>query len=216
MSDVLVSHAGRGRRPDPGKRRAIMAAAQRLFLAQGYDVSLDAVAAAAEVSKQTIYNLFGSKEELFVATCQDTVDRLTAALVDPPPEAGPRDVLTRFGRTMLTFLLDEGAIRFKRVLIPLAEQYPRLTQQYYRSGPGRSRQRLADYLAAETRRGRLAVADCLTAAEQFSGLLVGHAQIRALLAIPDDPIDVEARVAAAVDAFLRAYAPPPGSPAPAR
>jgi TetR/AcrR family transcriptional repressor of mexJK operon len=206
--DVLVAHPARGRKPDPAKRRAIMQAAQRLFLAQGYDVSLDAIAASAGVSKQTIYNLFGSKEDLFVATCEDTVDRLTSALVDPPADLQPRDVLSQFGRTFLEFLLDEGAIRFKRILIPLAEQYPRLTAQYYRFGPGQSRKRLADYLAMETRRGRLAVPDTLLAAEQFSGMLIGHAQICALLAIPEQaPVDVELRVTSAVTAFLRAYAP---------
>jgi len=204
--DVLATT--RGRRPDPAKRRAIMAAAQRLFLAQGYDVSLDAVAAAAGVSKQTIYNLFGSKEDLFVATCEDTVDRLTASLVDPPADLQPREVLGRFGRIFLDFLLDEGAIRFKRILIPLAEQYPRLTAQYYRFGPGQARRRIAEYLAAETRRGRLAIPDTMLAAEQFTGMLIGHAQICALLAIaPDAPIDVDTRVDSAVTAFLRAYAP---------
>jgi len=68
--------------------------------------------------------------------------------------------------------------------------------------------RLSDYLAAETRRGRLAVPDTMLAAEQFTGMLIGHAQICALLAIPEEtPIDIEARVASAVTAFLRAYAP---------
>ena len=206
--DVLVAPPARGRKPDPAKRRAILVAAQRLFLAQGYDVSLDAVAATAGVSKQTIYNLFGSKEDLFVATCEDTVDRLTSALVAPAPDLQPRDVLSQFGRTFLEFLLNEGAIRFKRILIPLAEQYPRLTAQYYRFGPGQSRKRLADYLAVETQRGRLAVPDTMLGAEQFTGMLIGHAQICALLAIPEEtPIDIEARVASAVTAFLRAYAP---------
>jgi AcrR family transcriptional regulator len=185
-----------------------MAAAQRLFLAQGYEVSLDAIAGAAGVSKQTIYNLFGSKEELFIATCEDTVDRLTSSLLDPPADLQPRDVLGQFGHTFLHFLLNEGAIRFKRILIPLAEQYPRLTAQYYRYGPGQARRRLADYLAAETRRGRLAVPDTMLAAEQFTGMLIGHAQICALLAIPSEaPLDIDTRVDSAVTAFLRAYAP---------
>src|SRR5215469_18599256 len=56
------------------KRREIRQAAIGEFLAKGYaGTSMDDVAAAARVSKQTVYKYFGSKEELFVAIIEATV-----------------------------------------------------------------------------------------------------------------------------------------------
>jgi TetR/AcrR family transcriptional regulator of autoinduction and epiphytic fitness len=51
------------------KRKAILAAAADQFRAHGYEASsVDSIAAAAGVSKRTVYNHFPSKEELFAET----------------------------------------------------------------------------------------------------------------------------------------------------
>ena len=58
--------AGPGRPKDLGKRAAILDAAKRLFLVQGFTgVSMDQIAAEAGVSKLTVYSHFGDKESLF-------------------------------------------------------------------------------------------------------------------------------------------------------
>src|SRR5690349_14651504 len=72
---------GRPCRADEGTHRAkILAAAEKLFLAQGFGaVSMDAVAKEAGASKKTIYGLFDTKEDLFEAimrTHKEEVDRL--------------------------------------------------------------------------------------------------------------------------------------------
>ncbi len=55
--------AGPGRPKDLGKRASILEAAKRLFIEQGYlGVSMDQIAAAAGVSKLTVYSHFGDKE----------------------------------------------------------------------------------------------------------------------------------------------------------
>jgi TetR/AcrR family transcriptional repressor of mexJK operon len=59
------------------KHTAILDAAQRLFLSEGYErASADAIAALAEVSKRTVYDHFGDKEAVYVAV----VDRMSAVL----------------------------------------------------------------------------------------------------------------------------------------
>ena len=51
-----------------GKAEAVLAAAERAFLAGGFGaVTMDAVAREAGVSKATVYAHYGSKEELFGA-----------------------------------------------------------------------------------------------------------------------------------------------------
>ncbi|WP_404424339.1 TetR/AcrR family transcriptional regulator [Thalassospira australica] len=58
------------------KHRAILDAAGRLVVAQGYhSTSIDAVAAEAGCGKQTIYRWWPSKADLFVEVYDDLVDR---------------------------------------------------------------------------------------------------------------------------------------------
>ena len=55
-----------GRRLDPEKRRAILDAAQNVFLASGFEgASMDEVARLAGVGKKTVYLHFGAKDALY-------------------------------------------------------------------------------------------------------------------------------------------------------
>ena len=63
------------------KRRAILAAARTVFMRDGFGVGLDVIAAEADVSKVTIYNHFGSKDQLFAEVIGSSLeDALTAAI----------------------------------------------------------------------------------------------------------------------------------------
>lgn len=63
------------------KRAAILAAARDLFLRDGFaQVSMDAVAAQAGVSKRTVYDYFGDKQHLMHQVVLDAADSLLAAL----------------------------------------------------------------------------------------------------------------------------------------
>jgi AcrR family transcriptional regulator len=69
---------GRRERKKAETRRSISDVATRLFIERGFDaVTLAEVAEAADVSVKTIFNHFGSKEELFL----DRGEELRAALV---------------------------------------------------------------------------------------------------------------------------------------
>jgi AcrR family transcriptional regulator len=52
-------------------RARILEAAAETFRTHGYDVPMDTIAVAANVAKQTLYNQFGSKEDLFKAMIAD-------------------------------------------------------------------------------------------------------------------------------------------------
>src|ERR1700754_1077480 len=79
----------------PEKRAAIMVAARTTFARLGYmRTSIDAIAAAAEVSTRTIYKHFASKEELFA-----TVLETSAAEVADAFEQRVRDGLAHAGST---------------------------------------------------------------------------------------------------------------------
>lgn len=61
------------------KRRRLMEQAERLFLDKGYKgVTMEDIAAAAGISKMTIYNQYHSKENLFTEICLETIRRFNA------------------------------------------------------------------------------------------------------------------------------------------
>ncbi|QDO98978.1 TetR/AcrR family transcriptional regulator [Ferrovibrio terrae] len=199
----------RGRPVDPAKRAAILDTARELFFEHGYGVGLETIAARAGVSRQTIYNLFESKDDLFAAIVQDTSGPITAALAELTPDATPRDVLTALGVSFLTKILSDRAVQFQRLLIGSAASFPTLGPTFYANGPGRGLARLAAYLDRETSAKRLAVSDPVLAAEQFFGMLMGHRSMRRTLRIDGEmpAEEIRRRVDAAVSAFLRAYSP---------
>ena len=206
-------HKPRGRRPDPAKRQAVFEAARDAFFELGYGASMDAIAARAGVSKQTIYNLFASKEELFAAAIAETSSAMIAPLTDHPPDTPPATVLTALARQYMEVVLAERSIELVRTLAVQRAQFPELIRAFYRAGPANTLARTAGYLAEETALGRLAVRDPVLAAEQFFGMLAGPNHLRMVLGIAEPPAqeERERRIAACVEAFLKAHGvPPPG------
>ncbi len=65
-ADISPKSLAPGRPKDLGKRAAILEAARKLFLTQGFErVSMDQIASEAGVSKLTVYSHFGDKDSLF-------------------------------------------------------------------------------------------------------------------------------------------------------
>jgi TetR/AcrR family transcriptional repressor of mexJK operon len=192
------------------KHDLILAAAERVFLREGYSASMDLVAAEAGVSKQTVYNHFASKDGLFRAIVDDLSNDLLHVLVDGSGGASdPAATLEALARRFLKLLLMPSSIALHRMLVAEAPRFPDLAREIYIGGPERAVQQLAAYLEEESRRGRLAVEDPMLAAEQFFGALRGHLQLKALLdahgAFSD--ADLERAIAYAVRAFLCAHRP---------
>jgi AcrR family transcriptional regulator len=78
-------------------RRAIADAAKRLFLEHGFDqVSVAEVARAADVSEQTVFNYFPSKEDLVYERMDTFEHELLAAVRDRPDGDAPLHAFARF------------------------------------------------------------------------------------------------------------------------
>lgn len=197
----------KGRRADPNKDEAILEAASALFAERGYGVSIDEIAAAAGVSKQTIYARYASKHELLSAvvhrTAEDLVGPLTVA------SDAPEDALMKFGERFVDVVFSPGKIAMMRLIISEAAQFPDLARGYFESGPQFVRERLANYIRRAADAGKLSASDPALAASQFLGLVIGSDHLDALIGVGaayDDAPMRRARLRAAVKAFMRIYA----------
>jgi TetR/AcrR family transcriptional regulator, mexJK operon transcriptional repressor len=193
----------------PEKRTQILTGAALVFAADGYEgASMARIAAIAGVSKGTLYNHFDSKAELFSAYVGETCSRNLAQVFDSANHDGdPAEVLRGIGERMVRMMLSDVGLTIYRVVIAEAAKFPDLARGFFESGPARAIQFLAEWLAEETRRGRLAVPDSAFAAEQFFNLCQTRLVLRRRLGMLPDPPggDVEAVVEAAITMFLRTY-----------
>jgi TetR/AcrR family transcriptional repressor of mexJK operon len=193
---------------DLAKSEAILDAAVSVLAERGLSASMEEIARRAQVSKQTIYNHYGSKAELVRALVDRRVNDIVAPLMTAEAGEHPEEALAGFGRVMLEALLTPRTAAMMQLYIAGASETPDLARTVYEAGPRASRARLAQFLAQEAADGRLAIDDPNLAAEFFAGMVVGTYQIAALLGVDRrvtiEEIDGVTREAAA--RFMRAYA----------
>ena len=210
MSKTAIAHKPRKEQIPSGKSRAIVEAAARVFLEMGYGAaSMDAIAAEAGVSKQTVYSYFGSKEALFEAIIEVKCDELMApGSLKLVPGQDHAEALTDVARRFLTLVLADPNSALFRVVVAESVRFPELAEAFYRAGPTTATETLAGYLADLGDQGVLAIADATAAAKLFFAMLRGDLYMRRLLGLTPEPpaADIEAVVDQAVTAFLAAHA----------
>jgi TetR/AcrR family transcriptional repressor of mexJK operon len=203
--------AGPGRPKDLSKRQAILDAARGMFTAHGFDgASMDQIAAAAGVSKLTVYSHFGDKETLFAAVVKSYCEsQLPDALFDAAPETPLRERLLEIARAFFAMICASEAIAGHRILCSPQIAGSSLPRLFWESGPRRVQAGFAALLERRIAARELAIDDVPRAASQFFTLLKGepHAQLVFGCCDAADPAAVDAHLAASVDLFLRAYAP---------
>jgi AcrR family transcriptional regulator len=194
---------------DQVKSEAIFDAAADVLAERGLGASISAIASRAGVSKQTIYNQFGSKTELIHALVARRVASVTAPLRVPGAAENPEETLTALATTLIAIVTNAKAYALMRLTVQGAGAMPDLARAVFEAGPSRTRALLAQFLKAETLAGRLDVADPLEAAEMFAGMCAGHRQIRTLLGLDlgEDASEIDRLARNIAQMFMRAFAP---------
>lgn len=184
-------------------RERVLRAATSSFLAHGYGSSVDAIARRAGVAKQTVYEHFPSKDELFKEAARGLARRVLVAL-----DAEPRDVratLSRFALAYRRRVLGAQGIAIFRALVPEVPRFRALARSMYAAGAGETVRRLAAYLQKAMDAGQLRRDDPELAAELLMGMLVGHERIKRLFGVTHSKAGGVQRAERIVDCFLRAY-----------
>lgn len=194
---------------DVAKTEAILDAAVEVIGERGLAAPMEAIARRAGVSKQTVYNHYGSKAELMRALMSRRVEAITASLREPGAIDNPTEALEAYARSVLETVITTKSYSMMRVIMLGSGEMPDVAKEVFEAGPLSARRQLAAFLKTETELGRMKVENFDQAAEFFSGMVMGHSQLRSLLRLPSDKTPDEygrlAREAAV--RFMRAYAP---------
>jgi AcrR family transcriptional regulator len=211
-SSTGTTRRGRGR--SSSKHNAILDAARDSFLRHGYaGATVDEVAVAAGVSKQTVYAHFSDKAHLFhelirVDIAESAVSRhpLVETMADTSDPAGD---LRTYARAHLADVLQPHLVRLRRMLMAEAERFPDLARAWYEAGPMTSCGMFATWFAAWHRRGILCAPDPRLAAEHFNWLVLSIPLNKAMSLPLDEPPFTAAQLNRYADAgtrvFLAAY-----------
>ncbi len=201
------------------KRQAVLEAAAKLFIGQGYGaVSMDAVAKAAGVSKATLYAHFSGKDALFAEIVRNRLSRLKTDSATVANHAlPPRESLRAMGQHWMRFMLAPRTLAIYRIVVGEGTRFPDLARAFHAAGPDQGLAWMTAWVEEEIRLGRLrADTNAQRAAEQMVGLLRGNLYLRSVLGLQTTVTDAEIDevVDAAAETFLRAYGTEP-SPSPA-
>lgn len=208
----MTGHTQRGQ---CAKRMSILDAAADVFCSQGFaGASIDEIAAAACVSRQTIYNHYREKETLFVAVVEDVMNRANTMLFSmlstfPDSADNLEDDLTAFVVRLNKNCICNHDGKFLRKLVQTeGERYPHLFESWRLHGPGKLTTALSALFARLAHKGALVIDDFDVAARQFVAL--GNADLQMTVLFGGVPTDEELEKAArnAVRTFLKAYGRP--------
>ena len=189
-------------------RQRLLDAACEAFREEGYQVSIDRIAARARVARQTLYNHFHSKDALFVEVVHHSV---LSVLVTLEGDGDVRTTLLAFGDAYRARLLSPDGLAIFRTMAAESARFPDLAREFFRQGPQTTRKRLAKYLARAMEEGQLRRDDPDFAAEMLAAMLLDFDRLRGLMNLQTDLLN-STKTAQVVDCFLRAFAPEKDTP----
>ena len=177
------SARSKGTRARPGRPAGnnasptILEVAKRLFLEAGFEgVNLERVGELAGVTRQTVYNLFGSKEAVFRSMVElhwGEIARDSEAVLSTnlDPSLGPAAILRGFGEAIVRFIDGTEQVAFTRLVIMESRQRPWIAEEFYRLGKQPLLEGFIGCLRRLNEGGVIACRHPEVAAHQFFGLI---------------------------------------------
>ena len=188
-------------------RAAIIEAAKLVFLRDGYGINLGVIAEEAGVARQTLYNQFGSKEQLFRLVVRAVFERMLSPILQIDRTGDLRQTLLHYAHQYLGVVYDPEGLALHGLAIAEKREFPDLPPIIHALGMAQTDQVLAAFLQEEMEAGRLRQVDAALAAESFLGSLIGHGRSRAIVGLDFTlPERRQAMMELAVDTFLSGLA----------
>ncbi|MGE3302538.1 MAG: TetR/AcrR family transcriptional regulator [Hyphomonadaceae bacterium] len=195
------------------RQREVLAAALRLLIKDGAGLTMSAVAAAANCSKETLYKWFGDRDGLLSAIVrfQASQVRVAAAPEGGLTRAALIERLRGFAHDWLRVVASESSLALNRLAIGHAgEEKAELGAIVLDNGRFALGRRLKPVLEAARKAGLVAYDNAEEAFRTFFGLVARDAHIRLLLGekLKLDRAALAKEAARAADQFMALYGAP--------
>lgn len=129
------------------KREAILEAAQTIFRSEGYiRANMDTIAKAANVTKQTVYRYFNSKEALFQAALKARREKFPSRCLEELKRKDTREALIHFAIGFIETHLSEDHLAMVRLLISEGRMAPELSRSFFADEPRQTEEQLRQFL----------------------------------------------------------------------
>lgn len=215
IRDTVRKMSVHSQRGQCAKRMSILEAAAEVFCRQGFaGASIDEIASTACVSRQTVYNHYREKDNLFTAVVEDVMDRANAMLFTilstfPEDPDNLEDDLAGFAVRLSRSCICNQDGKFLRKLVQSeGERYPHLFESWRQHGPGKIGTALAALFSRLAHKGLLQIDDFDVAARQFLALVNADLQMNTLFGVTPTETELENAARNAVRTFIRAYGAP--------
>lgn len=202
-------------RPRGSEAPELLSIARQMFIARGYrGTTMDAVAARAHISKQSLYRDYPSKDALYSAVVRDWVDRgydgMRPHVTALAETRQARQGLLNLARVVQAGLLSPPVLQMRTLIAAEAHRFPDVAADYVTRSWTRNIHMLAEALGALTARGLLHIDDPDLAAEQLTWLVVAAPLNRLTLQAGAHPYrddELQAIATQGVTTFLSRYGP---------
>lgn len=189
-ADAEVSPPQEGRREE--RRRAILDAAESLFVEQGFaNVSLASIIRRSGGSLATAYELFGNKHGLLRAVVERDKQEGYASLEEEIAQiASAAEILRMVGDRVLERIVQPRATAILRIVISESLNDPEFAREFYREVHLKRVADAAKLFALWNEDGRAEFDDPEAAAELYIAMVMGDAELKAMLG-EEKNIDIE-------------------------
>ncbi len=177
---------GRPKREHADQRAsALLDVAIATFIEQGYSAAtIDGIALAAGVGKQTIYTRFPDKEALFSAAIVRLTERHSYVPVTADPALNLEDGLRERARAFMHNILQPESFALYTLLKREGHRFPELGRIMESAARAQFSDPLTEYIQQQYSAGRLKLVDPRQAARMFMHLAVGEINRCLLLNAP--------------------------------
>lgn len=190
------------------RREAIVAAARRSFLEDGYAAtSMSGLLRTLGGSKATLWSYFRSKEELFGAVVANVTAAFRQQVASELLTPGEMEAtLVNFCRVFMNKTAHPDAVATWRLVIGESGRFPEVGRIFYRQAASHIERALASYITQQIEAGRLRDEGAIEMARVLIGMTAAHHNRRlwGIEAADADTIDSHAR--RFVGYFLRLFA----------
>jgi AcrR family transcriptional regulator len=202
-----LSKGGRPRKTTlEARERRIREQSAKLFIQHGFTaVSMDAIAKAARVAKQTLYDNFGDKADIFLAVIRERADRLVT--FEPNVLENTSDIeviLNIVAHQLVDYCLKPESVALERVIAAESQRFPEFMQTVIDESDTRLLDGVARLFDDLAKRGLLIIEDPRQDAQVFVHLIVGLHALLSIMGAPNRPTEDE--IKKKVRVFLRSYA----------